>query len=797
LTGSLAEQINIWGFEDHAIQYRDGSLGAALELTPCDISCLGEAERSAISLSLRDLLQTLPEGYRLQVCYQVQRAEKGIVRDHADLIRSMQPVVQAVTTERREYFEQKIERGHLWRRTITLFVRTPSKKARSSFWRRDAALKVEAAEFSKSLLGLNRVVCNLEARLEAFKPKRLTSQEVYQRLFAYWNPDRKVAPLRFDPTEVREFLTLTDVLVEPSGVTCGGVHSRVLSLKLLPETTFAGMAEAFMALPLGSCVCVTVGIPSQSKEYDRLQTQRRIAFSMVQGRGQSVRDIESESKLADLEQTLEATSVDGEKIVDVFLAIKLDGESSDDVDGKVDQALRVFQTFGGAEGVIETLATFPLFVQLAPAAVELRERTKRVLGSNAADMLALFGYWTGHDSPSVLLRSRGNELVRFDPFDRGLTNANMIVTGGSGAGKSFLTNVLLLHLLKEDPKVFVIDIGGSYKKLARNLGGNYIMLGVENDLALNPFDLSEGEAAPSPSKIKFLVSLIESMCKEAGAAGLSRFEKSEIEAAICRIYERLFPKIPTLSDLREEFVKSGGELARLSAILRSWCGESAFGRLLDRSTSVQLDGRRLVCFDLKGLEAYPELQAACLLVITDFVWREVQKNPGTKKFLVFDECWRLLESEGGASFIGDVFRTFRKYYASAIAISQNLDDFARSVVAGAVMTNSSIKWVLMQKGADPQRLREVLRANDAEMELINSLTQKRGHYSEAFLIAGDNRGVVSVETTPLEYWIATTDPRESAYLEGLVKEFPDIGELDILHLAASRYPTGLFGQQKA
>ncbi|MBK9039151.1 MAG: ATP-binding protein [Bdellovibrionales bacterium] len=88
-----------------------------------------------------------------------------------------------------------------------------------------------------------------------------------------------------------------------------------------------------------------------------------------------------------------------------------------------------------------------------------------------------------------------------------------------------------------------------------------------------------------------------------------------------------------------------------------------------------------MCFDLKNLETYPDLQAVCLFIITDLVLREVQKDRSVMKFLIFDESWKLLESDAGSTFIAEVFRTFRKYYASCIAISQNIDDFAKSKAA--------------------------------------------------------------------------------------------------------------------
>ena len=93
-------------------------------------------------------------------------------------------------------------------------------------------------------------------------------------------------------------------------------------------------------------------------------------------------------------------------------------------------------------------------------------------------------------------------LIRSRPE---LANNNQLVSGGSGSGKSFMTNLLLLQMLKENPKVYFVDIGDSYKKLCEHLSGQYVPLGVGRALALNPFDLAQGDSAPSPEKIKFLV----------------------------------------------------------------------------------------------------------------------------------------------------------------------------------------------------------------------------------------------------------------------------------------------------
>ncbi len=160
------------------------------------------------------------------------------------------------------------------------------------------------------------------------------------------------------------------------------------------------------------------------------------------------------------------------------------------------------------------------------------------------------------------------------------------------------------------------------------------------------------------------------------------------------------------------------------------------------------------------------------------------------KFTIFDECWKLLNDDATSSFIGEVYRTFRKYRASAIAISQTMDDFAKSKIAAAIMPNSSVRWILRQKGADQKSLKDSLQLNDREMELIASLESQKGQFSEAFLMAEDKRQIVRIESTPLEYWLFTTDPMDLKLMNKLRPEITSLSDLEFLRLCAEKYPTG-------
>lgn len=797
MSAALVSKLDVWGFEEGNLIFKDMSLGAILCLQARDISCATDEELNSLHHVACDFLNGLPTGASLQFVQGIHRGALAVAGEHRSLsIARPTPLTAKLMEERFLRISRLDEIGEAPQQSLFLVIRKPfdhsgrTKHKRFAFWRK----KTEETEYSRDLLepelrSFNQTVSNIQQGLETLGVTSgpLNEAEVFALLFDQWNPSYPLEGVNFNREDIRDDLLLCDMVISLQGFALGRVYHRVLSLKIMPDQSFASMSEKFRDLPFDSRLYLSIDVLNQDRETMSLQTQRRIAYAMYTGK-KGVSDLESEAKLKDLESILAKRVAGQEKIFAVSLNVVLRSDSESALDEQAAKVLQTMRELSGAEGMVESLAAAPMFLEFALPNARAKERSRRMNTSVLADFLPLFGDWTGHDEPRVLLRTRRGSVLGFDPFSPRLTNFNQIVSGGSGAGKSFLTNILLSHLIKEDPKVFILDIGGSYRKLTQNLDGQYVPLGTDSHLSLNPFDLVDNSPEAIDQKIKFLTSLVEIMTKEDAASGIGKLERSEIEQAIKDIL-REEPE-PRLSHLRERLLKNQEPaLQRMGKILGPWCGDSPFGKFVDQKTNLELQSR-IVCFDLKGLDAQPELQAVCLFLITDLIWREVQRDRVSQKFVVFDECWRLLENEAGSRFIGEVFRTFRKYKASAIAISQTMDDFARSKVASAILPNSSVKWVMKQTGGNIPSLKEILLLNERETKLVESVTSKKGYFSEAFLVAGDEKQVVVVESTPLEYWLATTDPQDLKVFEEIQRESPDLKDSDLLELLSRKYPRG-------
>mgnify|MGYP000093013430 CR=1 FL=1 len=97
---------------------------------------------------------------------------------------------------------------------------------------------------------------------------------------------------------------------------------------------------------------------------------------------------------------------------------------------------------------------------------------------------------------------------------------------------------------------------------------------------------------------------------------------------------------------------------------------------------------------------------------------------------------------------------------------------------------------MKQKQKSILRSLKILNLNSRELKLVESVTSKKGFYSEAFLIAGDDKQVVKIESTPLEYWLSTTDPADLKAIDDYKKEYSN--SLDLFQALAKKYPNGAF-----
>ena len=73
--------------------------------------------------------------------------------------------------------------------------------------------------------------------------------------------------------------------------------------------------------------------------------------------------------------------------------------------------------------------------------------------------------------------------------------------------------------------------------------------------------------------------------------------------------------------------------------------------------------------------------------------------------------------------------------------------------------------------------------------MIYSLEQKKGEFSEGFMIEGDHRQVVRICPGPFEYWLSTSDAGDNNFLNEQREQGKTL--MEAIEYAVQSYPNGI------
>ncbi len=794
---SIKDMLGLWHADENFIVFNDGSLGCGFKIVGNDISLKTSDEINQFSQKIENLLVSIPQDYKLQFFYKLGHKVGGLLDKHDSVSAGCSEKYEPIKKARLSFFRKNEANHSYYVPEIYLFIRSPKKglRKRTLFEKAEKYAELTFGEYTSHRQKFERTLNLIESTLSgaSVKPTLLVKEEWFGLIFGYLNFSRDEtigAPsLRddnsFDHT-LSDQVVLSDLIVDKDSVTSGGLKFRVVTLALLPEgNTHSAMIEEFTKLPFHFWICQNIKILDQKNELRKLELNRRVAHSMASG-SKNVSDIESESRLQQIESLIRELHEGSEKIVMMDFNVIIWGTTTEELETKTDETLRAFRSLNQAEGLHETYAGLDAFVSATPALCT-GLRFKKMKSSNAAHLFPLYSCWLGNSRPVCVLPNRENSLFSLDPFAPELPNWNGLVFGGSGAGKSFTMSQLMLQFYGQTPrpKIIWIDNGASSQRLLEVLNGEFIDLTLESGISINLFDLEEGEIMPAPARIKLILAVLELIFKDEEKKGLPKREKALLEEAIFTVYKSVNDRVPVLSDLKSVLLAHHDpEMKKYAQILFSWTGESAYGQLLDRVSNVKLNSD-LITIEIKGLDNHRDLKDIFLLLFTSFIKTEAARDLETPYLLIIDEAQRLFQTPSGRDFAIECFRTFRKYNAGIYCVSQNYRDFLSDKdLAESLMPNTTNVFILRQRKIDWDDFKSSFDFNDAQVEAIKSLEIVKGKYSEFFLMQDENQAILRLVPEPLSYWICTSDGNEKAQIAEMERKYPSESKIKILERLA-------------
>jgi len=429
-------------------------------------------------------------------------------------------------------------------------------------------------------------------------------------------------------------------------------------------------------------------------------------------------------KIAEMEATIE-TDIKAGKVVDPTVQVALD-------DALALQA----ELAKGAERFFQ----FGLYITIpADTLEELNQKTKEIdstlssllivarqatleMEEGFKSTLPLFydklGVWRNMDTTSLattfpfatasLTRNEGilygiNEhdgsLIIFDRFT--LENANAVILGKSGGGKSFLVKLETLRLLMMGTDVIIIDPENEYEKVTKSMGGEFVVFSSSSQYKINPFDLVVEDAGPDElsNKILDLHSLMRVIMGDLTPSQDALLDRALVltykQKGITQDPESFKNEPPLLEDLYKVFIgMETPEGKELSDRLEKFVQGSAAG-IFNQKSNFDIKNV-LTVFGIRDLEE--NMRPVAMYIVLDYIWNRVRKNK-KKRVLIVDEAWYLIKQKDSGAYLHSFAKRARKYQLGLTTITQDVEDFLTTDEGRAIITNSSLQIILKQSTA--------------------------------------------------------------------------------------------------
>lgn len=357
-------------------------------------------------------------------------------------------------------------------------------------------------------------------------------------------------------------------------------------------------------------------------------------------------------------------------------------------------------------------------------------------------------------------------MVAIDPWLRhsDRTNSNWVIMGVAGQGKSATAKHIITEEYAKGTKIIIIDPESEYKKLTRDIGGDWIDVGGGAGGRINPLEIrpipddddeENGEYEENDS-----LRLKE---KNTGGMGdlalhmktleiffglylsdIDDYENAYLNKALRELYEKFgitltmkikdtkVERYPTIKDLYVYLIEKSRDsnvhaeeadnYRKLACLLENAAiGQDSF--LWNNQTSIKPDSR-FICLDTHALQNSSEkLIKTQYFNILTWAWEQMSNDRTEKVMLICDEAYLMIDNKVPQSlvFLRNCAKRARKYEAGLMIISHSVVDFLDPSIKMYGQALLDIPCYKVLFGADGQNLKELCELynlTEAEKELL-------------------------------------------------------------------------------
>ena len=560
-------------------------------------------------------------------------------------------------------------------------------------------------------------------------------------------------------------------------------YATILTVISYPKTIMPGYLSNITSIPGIKVVVKHIPIPfsSMTKMLNKELVDLKDRYQKEHDRTLQERIRQDYESLESFTQMLAATQA---KIFDFQMHVMITADTKDELDNKKMQVRNYLDSMGmrGIPMMFEQEKVLKSMLPIFPKQ-DIEDRVGIPIPSPTIAAMYPFVFDSIKDpgSSTLLGVDFSGGVVLFNQFlyqikkEYNRNNANIIILGTSGSGKSTSAKLLLRTHIRNNCKIVAIDPEGELEEMTKNFGGDFIDLGKGGAYGLiNPLevimDADEDELRDGagysvltrtlqsikafmkyyyPSIEDDVLQMFSEVCQETykrfGIDFNSNFSdfKSEDYPTFDDVYSTIKGKLLSMPEAtREKDV-----MERLELRVRPFIGELRY--YFNGHTSLQADSNFIV-FNIKELmNSDANIRNALFFNILKYAWGLcLDKTNNTVMYV--DEAHVLLGAgnELGAEFLAQVQRRSRKYNTGTIIITQQPTDFADPKVyvhGKAIFDNASYYLVMGLRKQAVEDLAKLIDLNDNEKESIKTYSQ-----GEALFVCGSRRMRINVILTQEE-----------------------------------------------
>ncbi len=563
----------------------------------------------------------------------------------------------------------------------------------------------------------------------------------------------------------------------------GDKFSTILTIISFPKSIYPGYISDLINISGVKIAIKHIPIP-----FDTLRKMLNKEVADLKTRYQNEKDKTTQEKIRQdyesLEQFISMLAATQSRIFDFQLHIMITADSQEDLEFKKMEIRSYLEgmKMRGISLMFEQEKALKSMLPIFPAQ-DIEQRIGTPIPSTTVAAMYPFVFDSIKDPGDATLLGvdYSGGVVLFNQFlyqeknEANRNNANLILLGTSGSGKSTTAKLLLRTHLRNAAKTVVIDPEGELGEMTYAMGGDFLDLGKGGDFGMiNPLEIvvdADEEEIEQGLGYTVLTRTIQQI------KAFIRYYSPSIEDDVLTLFSEVVQdtykrfKIDYDTDYTkltsEDFPTFDDVYATIKGRLLSMTDATHERDIMERlelkirplvkelryyftgHTTLEIESDFIV-FNIKELmNSDTNIKNALFFNILKYAWGLcLDKEINT--IMMVDEAHVLLsgKNELGAEFLAQIQRRSRKYNTGTIIITQQPTDFADPSVithGKAIFDNASYYIVMNLRKQAADDLAKLIDLNDSEKESIKYYTQ-----GQALFVCGGRRMQINVVVTPEE-----------------------------------------------